>query len=205
MLLLKLGRWQSSLDCDISNFSDTLQVQLTRLASMPDCQPEQNFLNHQVNVLASTAHSLLTKQMFLVTSVLLWSNLNSKIVHSWLGFRSSVQLSNFTWREAILNESTHQVAWYYQPQWVPSTFWTTLVIWNRIEWVLISTTWRLIFVYLSYLRNKTHCHNYERMECTIRTLVAKEMYYRLTFPHAKQYKTIHNELTIKYLLSEQTQ
>ena len=37
---------------------------------------------------------------------------------------------------------------------------------------------------------------------TIRTLAAEEMYYGLTFPRARKYKTIHDELTTKHLLSE---
>ena len=39
-------------------------------------------------------------------------------------------------------------------------------------------------------------------EETIWTPVVGKMYYGLIFPHAKQYKTFHNELT--YLLPEQT-
>ena len=42
------------------------------------------------------------------------------------------------------------------------------------------------------------------MRNTIQTLVAEEMFYSLAFPRAKQYKTIHNELTTTYLLPEQT-
>ena len=38
----------------------------------------------------------------------------------------------------------------------------------------------------------------------IRTLVAEEMNYGLIFPRAKQCKTIHDKLTIAYLLLEQT-
>ena len=74
-------------------------------------------------------------------------------------------------------------------------------VWDRI---FVSMTWRIVFEYLSYLITKTRYHDYKRMRDIIRTLVAEEMYNAFTFLRAKQYETIHDELTIKYLFPEET-
>ena len=42
------------------------------------------------------------------------------------------------------------------------------------------------------------------MSHTIQTFKTQKMCYGLTFPRAKQYKIIHEELTMKYLLFEQS-
>ena len=39
-------------------------------------------------------------------------------------------------------------------------------------------------------------------QTTNRTLITEEMYYGLIFPRTKQYKAIHDELTIYYLSPE---
>ena len=75
-------------------------------------------------------------------------------------------------------------------------------VWDRVECFLVATTWWLVFVYSSYLITKTYGHIYQIMSYTIRTLVTEGMYYGLTFPRVKEYKTIQNELTTTYLLSE---
>ena len=38
-----------------------------------------------------------------------------------------MQLSNYTWSEAMHNMSAHQLTEYKQPQWVPTMAWTALV------------------------------------------------------------------------------
>ena len=72
-------------------------------------------------------------------------------------------------------------------------------MWDKIEWDLVSMTGNFVFVYLSYLSTKTHRHICKRMRNIIRTLVAEEIYYGITFSRAKQYKTIHDESAIKHL------
>ena len=92
--LLRLWRWQRTLNCEMRCSPDTLQVLLTRLAWIialeymvlhpPDLafllrflQPKQNFLNPQVAVLWSTAFSPYVQEIFLVASAVLWSSSNS--------------------------------------------------------------------------------------------------------------------------------
>ena len=101
MLLLRTWRWQITLDCKMSSLLDTPWVLLNGFASMawnktsestifglPDCwrfcNPVQNFLNHLVAALWSTASSPFTQQMFLVASMALWSNSNSESICSWI-------------------------------------------------------------------------------------------------------------------------
>ena len=74
-----------------------------------------------------------------------------------------------------------------------------------VEYAMVLTTWRFVFVYLLYPRTITHRYNYFSIKGKqTPTLVVRGMYYGLMFLHAKQCKTIHDELTMTYLLPEQT-
>ena len=71
------------------------------------------------------------------------------------------------------------------------------MLWDRIEWALVLTTRRFVFVYFSYLSTKTKRHNYKRMWNTIRIRVSEEKCHGLTFPCAKQF-TMNYQWNIYY-------
>ena len=59
---------------------------------------------------------------------------------------------------------------------------------------------KVFFAYWSYLGNITRHYNYLRLRGKqFKKLVAEEMYYGLTFPHAKQCETIDNELKTYFI------
>ena len=91
ILLLRLWKWQTTLDSEMLRSPDTLQVLLAGSASTPwktDSEPnlrsswlsrflqlKWNFLNYMVTVLCLLLYAW---QMFLVASTALWPSLNSK-------------------------------------------------------------------------------------------------------------------------------
>ena len=81
---------------------------------------------------------------------------------------------------------------------------------SEVDWALEIESSRFwywlegLFSYICRLNTKTRSYNYLSTKNTIRTFVAVEMSYGLIFPRAKQCKTIHDEFTKTYLLTEQT-
>ena len=123
MLLQRSWRWLTTLACEMLSSPDTLQVLLNGFTSMVwsmaskftvlgqhdlawlsrFLQLEQNFLNHLVTVLQSTAPSPFEQQMFLVASTVLWPSLNLLSISSRIrlhctficaAFKSHMEWSN---------------------------------------------------------------------------------------------------------------
>ena len=143
MILLMLGRWWITHNCEIPVSPDILWVLLTRLASLalstasesmvlglPDTVwslmflwPEQIHLNHVVNnciFTFCTANDFGCFRDIMVQFKLAEFNY---IAHS------CIWLSNHILSEVMYNMSVHQLPQYYQPQHVSSIAWTALVMW----------------------------------------------------------------------------
>ena len=115
----KLAWYSPSATCQICRYGlvHDLGIYSFRPTWLPDRVSAKNFLNYLVIVLWSTLS--FTQQMF----QLLLLMTQNYVAHS------SVQLLNHKWNEAMHNMSTHQLLWYYQPQWTPSMIQTTSVTW----------------------------------------------------------------------------
>ena len=86
MVLLKLGKWQTILDCKMPHLSATpfydLEYGLPDLVwSLRFLQPVWKFLNDLVTVLWSTAPSFFIHKIFLVASVTLWPSLSAYFIN----------------------------------------------------------------------------------------------------------------------------
>ena len=150
IFLLRLWRWWTTLDCEISRSPDTLWALLAGFVSitwstasksihlgLPDLvwylrfwQPKRNCLNHLATLLWSTSPLSFTLQMsFGYFSGVLVRIRKAAVPELGYATHLSLRLSNHPRSEAMHKVSAHQLPRYYKPQLVPTTAWTALVEW----------------------------------------------------------------------------